>query len=1054
MMYSFNMKVFVVIQCFIKISILALVSCLFLNTNLYSQNFAFRSMTLEDGLPSSLITYVYQDSKGYIWFGSDNGLGRYDGFKVERFGAKQGVPLSFVTKIIEASNKNMWFSTFSKGVIVFDGKKWKVFDFDNGFPAKKVFDMIETSDGRMLFGTEKGVMVYDKGVFLNLTIKNLWPGRVVRAVYETKDKKLLFGTLSGLLIVNGDKYKFYTDNDGLIHNRVLSIKEDDENNIWIGTAEGLSLLKGEKWYSFSKNDVLNNDVVFCQEADSEDMMWFGTQKGIMNFDGKKWVSITEENGLISNYVYSLENDREGNLWVGTQTGVSILKNRAIFSFSSEHGLFGKTVFAVCVASDNKIWISCDKGLGYLKNNQWHIVKSIEGPSAGLVYGIVEDLKGNIWFAGDLGILKYDGKKLIDLTKFKSMPSVLFSNVYCDRKGVLWFGSRNKGLHAFNGKDWHFYDIYGELDDNKILSVYMDNKGTIWVGEGNGKINIFENGEWKKPNLLGMNIDVDITGFCEDSNGKFWIATYGNGIYCIEDSSLKQFSMVNGLIDDKCTFVREEKGYIVIGSQRGLSLFKDNKFFNYNALDGFTSSDLKLGACDADNGILWIGTASGLTKVNLAELKEKKVPPLVYITSVMVNGKEKVRQSGIELSYLDNNIDIQFTGLYFLGPDKITYRYMLEGVDNTFTTKSENSVSYRGLSPGVYKFRVRAGVGNNIWSEQEAEYEFILKPPIWKTTAFYVISQLILIILGILSFYYGRILVRIIKEYRKKRFYAHFQLISHIESGGEGDVYEAWDKKFKRKVALKILHKSIVQFNKTEKYMVEGLICEKLNHSGVVKVLERGQYGGRYYLSMEYVNGIQLQKLIENKRIPVTMALCIYRELLKILEEIHKNDIVHRDLKPENIMVVSEAPLNSIDQFSFDKLKEVKLKILDFGLAKYIDNEKLSRIESNRGTPMFLPPEYFLGKKEPSPSIDFYSAGVILYIMLTGEGPYIFQSEDIYQLISAILYDYPKPLCEINKEISSEISSFVLSLIDKDPDNRLIDLGIIKTKLNCLIDVES
>jgi serine/threonine-protein kinase len=260
-------------------------------------------------------------------------------------------------------------------------------------------------------------------------------------------------------------------------------------------------------------------------------------------------------------------------------------------------------------------------------------------------------------------------------------------------------------------------------------------------------------------------------------------------------------------------------------------------------------------------------------------------------------------------------------------------------------------------------------------------------------------------------------------WKKKTHIGHFKILETIGAGGMATIYKAQDMlEKKRVVALKVLkEENFHDENQKKRFKHESLITEQLDHPHIVRIIERGEMDDCWYIAMELLHGESLAMLIRRGgRLEIAAALDIMLQIVDALRAIHGQNIVHRDLKPENIMV------------SERRGRPHYVKLLDFGLAITPAQSRLTMSGVVMGTIRYLPPER-ISDGTSSPAGDIYSAGIILYEMLTGSKP--FWSEATGEVIHRILETYPLPVREINAGIPRELEALIRAMIDKDPARR-------------------
>jgi tRNA A-37 threonylcarbamoyl transferase component Bud32 len=409
-------------------------------------------------------------------------------------------------------------------------------------------------------------------------------------------------------------------------------------------------------------------------------------------------------------------------------------------------------------------------------------------------------------------------------------------------------------------------------------------------------------------------------------------------------------------------------------------------------------------------------------------KNRREPP-VLVEEVEVDQKKLLahdfgRPQEVRLPAGSQRFEFKYTALSFIRSDKIAFKYKLEGYDRDWTSAgSRRQAFYTNLRPGRYRFRVIAANADGVWNLEGASFAFFLRPFVYQTWWFLVLASLAFAVLSVLSWQLLRKYLRAVTFWKKKTQIGHFKILETIGTGGMATVYKAQDMlDRKRIVALKVLkEENFNDENQKKRFKHESLITEQLDHPHIVRIIERGEMEDCWYIAMELLRGESLSMLIRRDgRLPVGAALEIMLQIVDALQAIHAQNIVHRDLKPENIMV------------SKGHGRRHFVKLLDFGLAITPAQSRLTMSGVVMGTIRYLPPER-ISDGASSPAGDIYSAGIILYEMLTGSKP--FWSEATGEVIHRILKTYPLPPKEISHEVPRELNALIMAMIDKDPARR-------------------
>lgn len=257
---------------------------------------------------------------------------------------------------------------------------------------------------------------------------------------------------------------------------------------------------------------------------------------------------------------------------------------------------------------------------------------------------------------------------------------------------------------------------------------------------------------------------------------------------------------------------------------------------------------------------------------------------------------------------------------------------------------------------------------------------------------------------------------------KGRLIHHYRIESLLGEGGMGTVYQAVDTHLERLVAVKMLHPHLVsQVSFMERFRNEALILARLNHPNIAVVYNFLQDGADYFMAMEYVEGDSLERLIRQAgAIPSAVAAEMTRQGLEGLAHAHRKGVLHRDIKPANLMLTPEGTI----------------KLMDFGIARVVGNQRMTQVNRLVGTLEYMAPELIKGEA-PSVASDIYAMGILLYELLSGKLPFASQTD--YELMQAIVRDKPAPLRKLNGQVSKELEAIVQKALDKNPAKRFTDV---------------
>jgi ligand-binding sensor domain-containing protein/signal transduction histidine kinase len=620
--------------------------------------FNFTNFNTDNGLASDDILCLMVDKTGNLWFGTTNGVSKYDGKSFANFTTDQGLINNGVLAITEDSSGNLWFAT-NVGVSKYDGKAFSNFTTDQGLANNDVWDIEVDKAGNLWFATGGGVSKYDGKSFTHLTTANGLLSNRVSSIIEDRAGNLWFATGGGVSKYDGKSFTHLSTANGLLSNRVWSIMEDRAGNLWFGTTAGLSKYDGNTFTNFTTAHGLPGNNVWRVFEDRTGNLWFGTlSNGVSKYDGKSFTNFTTEQGLVNNQVMSIAEDEKGNIWFSTLgDGVCRYDGEAFIIFTTEQGLANSVVHSITEDKTGNLWFGTS-GNGVSKYDGKSLPAGQAGftnftTAQGLVHnainGITEDKDGNLWFGTQEGLSKYNGKSITNLTTAQGLPDNFIKGITEDKDGNLWIYT-SKGLSKYNGKSFTNFTTAQGLAHNFILGVTEDKDGNLWFGtqEGLSKYNGKSITNFTTAQGLPHNRVLSIT---EDKTGNLWLGT-PEGLSVMRTGSkqlIQNFTIVDGLPDKYVHKVFQmPDGKMGVATKSGIIFFKVSEDFS-------TLTDIELFDANADypvknlngstnsvyldsKGTIWAGTRSekrGLVRFDYAALRKHTAPPTLVIQSIKV-----------------------------------------------------------------------------------------------------------------------------------------------------------------------------------------------------------------------------------------------------------------------------------------------------------------------------------------------------------------------------------------------------------------------------------
>jgi diguanylate cyclase (GGDEF)-like protein len=615
----------------------------------------FEHLNLEHGLPQSTVFTIHQDKQGFMWFGTQDGLARFDGydFKVFKHSTKDSTSISnnSIRAIAEDKAGFLWIGTFGGGLNRFDPKKEQFIRFNSS----------SKTETKLSHDYISSIVVSEKG--------NLWIGTMGGGVNHFNVKAAEF-----------KHYKFNINNlNSLSNDDVRGIEEDKQGNIWIGTfGGGLNRFNPNKskftYFRTNENDInsLSDDRVSTIKIDKRGDIWIGTEVGLNRFNFKKRIfnryfhDENNNNSLSDNRIWSITEDHKNNIWIGANGtnggGLNKLNvNTGHFSrYTSKpnepSSLSRNKIWSLFEDKDNNMWVGTAVGglnrvnlkkaffnLHHYQSNNANSLNNNE------VYAIAGNGDGNVYIGTDGGGVNYFDTKLGLFTHYtqdnNDINSLSDNNVRAielDKKGNVWIGTGGGGLNYFDpitAKFKHFRAKQGDsttINNDKVTAIAETDDGKVWFGTFGGGINIFnpENDQFKfykfdesqKSSLSSNFINVII----QDENLNIWIGTRGGGLnlYNVNSQSFQRFqhdfndpnSLSNNDVRD---IFEDSEGNLWVGTTIGLNLFEKNtgQFKSFNVNNGLRN-DYIYRIEEDNNRNLWLSTNHGISQFKLNTLSFK------------------------------------------------------------------------------------------------------------------------------------------------------------------------------------------------------------------------------------------------------------------------------------------------------------------------------------------------------------------------------------------------------------------------------------------------
>lgn len=773
-----------------------------------SKNLIFNNINIEQGISQSTIEDIFQDSEGYIWLGTNDGLNRYNGYEFKIYNYEEyqnSISHNGITDITEDKYGNIWVNTVS-GVNKINKKTEKISNYTeiNGkIKEDSTTEIIVTKDNNILVGTYEGLNIYNAKEDRFDIILEQKDGILSSCIYsidEDINGNIWIGTELGLNKLSKDfkVLETYTS-----ESEIYNIFCDDENGfVWAGSdSSGLLKIdtktKEVKQYINNIEDLnsLPANQVGAIIRDSKGNLWVGTTNGLARYNEKNDSfdvyknKVYDKNSLVYNDVRSIIEDREGVLWVGTYSGISIFDTESSIKYYNAglddgYLLSENMVHGIYEDDEGYLWIgSRTKGVNIIDREN-NTSKSINMENNNVIQSnSINDITGYkdfIFVATDAGVLKIN-KKENTIQNYNLEDGLIGENVkdifVCD-KNYLWIGSTN-GLNLLDIENDKIIDMTDYVDEGSYVRyVYQGQDGSYYIGFlRDGGLGIIEPNS--KETKYYKNIPNDKTSISsnriryinEDSKGNIWIGTsYGLNKYDPKTKVFKRYTTSDGIANNTIYGVLvDDNDNIWVSTNKGISQIdtKNNTVNNLSVTDGLQGNEFNGNAAfKSKSGELFFGGINGLNAFYPEDVNSINNKSKVIFDGFKVNDKDYLDINGLKFDNNTENIKIKFFTPVYSSNKNISYEYELIGSNSSKATTKENYVIYNDLLPGKYTFKVRAVDSRGDISDSET-MEFSIKYPFWMSPIACFIYLVIAILFIINNKYKLKYLDRLVKSRTKE-----------------------------------------------------------------------------------------------------------------------------------------------------------------------------------------------------------------------------------------------------------------------------------------------
>jgi len=696
-------------------------------------------------LPSDQIHSLLGTSDGSLWIGTADGLARWrDG----RLTTDENLPNS-VWGIVEDRDRDIWIARWDSGdgrgplCRIRDGDQ-RCFGRNEGIPLPTATGLALDNSGNFWIAGNEGLCKWKPGGLAVCFHRDLAKRGYLMGVdaLSVLDESHVWiglqrpdGNLQLEELNHGEPTAHPLPKGQGPPPSTNGLFDDRDGALWIGTTrDGIYRIFGAKTDHFSNADGLSSDDVERFFQDREGTLWVATTRGIDSFRDLPVVSYSIKEGLTSDSVSTVLASHDGGVWIGGAEALDILKHDKLSAIRTNHGLPGRDITTMSEDHDGRLWMGVDSSLSVLDRGHFLTIHNPDGSSLGIILGIAEDAAGNEWVLTRDKLFRIENLKVLEQI---SLQQPCFS-VAGDPKEGVWLGCVSGDLAHYHGDR---AETFPRVSAANIRQLLPEPGGGLWAVAEGGLV--WWNGNKSVPMTTGNGMSCDeVYAAVKDDGGTLWL--YARcGLLSIAASELNRW------LQNPSLQIKVEVLDVYSGAQPG-------------------GTPLQPQAARSLDGRLWFANDNVVQTFDPRKWPRNRLPPNVIVERIEANGVSYPIQRDLKLPALIRNLDIDYTALSFVVPQKVRFRYKLEGRDTSWQEAGvRRQAFYTDLPPGAYRFHVIACNNDGLWNENGAQLAFTIPPSFAQSIWFKVICAL-----GFIGFVYSayRLRVRQVTEQLRGRMH--------------------------------------------------------------------------------------------------------------------------------------------------------------------------------------------------------------------------------------------------------------------------------------------
>ena len=731
--------------------------------------FVHTSWTEKDGAPINARALA-QTQDGYLWIGTPAGLVRFDGIRFTAFepAAGESFPFTRVRRLLATRDGALWIAWTVGPVSRLQNGHLTSYSEKNGLPTTA--DLVESDDGTIIAATVKGLSRFERGTWKDVAKEWNFPAKQARALYFDKTGTLWVATEDRVVYRPRGQRRFVDPGNAV--GSLFNFAQAPDGAVWVSevgrsahtvrrehdATPDTAVRVGALWVSFDRDGSL----WVCSGGDGLRRVPHPDRvsgKSIAQF-GAEAEQFTAKDGLSGPIVAEILEDREGNIWCATTKGLDRFRQGA---FSPVDVPQPDVFRGVLATKDGYLWTLSSKPGEIVRISPNGAKEAIDN---GGLSGACEDERGTLWIRGGNQIYCFRERHFVPFQLPHEPALINLRAITCDHAGGVWLLDEQRGL--FRLADGGLAKIADFSDPFYIDPIlFADRRGRVWLGQSDW-IEVFDHGAKRRFGASDGLSPKLIRAFAEDQAENVWVGGDG-GLAKFDRDRFRSLSRSNGLPwQSVFDLVEDNDGSWWIACDAGILRIRDEELERalsdpsyrvhyelFNLLDGLPARPavqvLPLLAKTSD-GRVWAATPNGIAYVDPRRIPRNAVPPPVRVESLKVNGKEIASADGLVLSPGSNDLEIDYTALSLTIPERVRFKYKLEGHDSDWRDAGgRRQAYYGGLGPKSYTFRVIAANDSGVWNEAGATLDFSIAPA-WHETRWFEAACVVAFLASLWGFY--------------------------------------------------------------------------------------------------------------------------------------------------------------------------------------------------------------------------------------------------------------------------------------------------------------